>query len=266
MTYDQFKTILQNQSSYESIRNKRFSLGKIIGFTSLAFYIRILLVNYLACRKTRKIKNYFEEWGNDSYSHIKTVEAVGGKLYIEGLKNLAKLNTPAVFIGNHMSSLESMILPAMILPFMEVTYVIKSSLLNYPTLGEILKKVEAITVSRTNPKDDLRKVFDQAGSMLKNGRSIIIFPQQTRSVSFDSKSFNSIGIKLAKREGVPIIPVAIKSDFWSNGKIFKDFGMIDISIPVRVSFGEAFYVNSNGKKEHEMVLDYIQSQLKKWTN
>ncbi len=265
MTYNQFKTMLLNESSYESVGSKKLFYAKIPGFTTLAFYLRILLVNYLACRKTDKIENYFAEWGNDSYCHIRTIEELGGKLYIDGLGNLAKLNKPAVFIGNHMSSLESMILPAMILPFSEVTYVIKSSLLNYPTLGKILKKVEAVTVSRSNPKDDLRKVFDQAGAMLKNGRSIIIFPQQTRSISFDAKSFNSIGIKLAKREKAPVIPIAVKTDFWSNGRILKDAGMIDVSIPVRVSFGEALNVNSSGKKEHEIVLNYIHSQLQKWS-
>ncbi len=264
MTYSEFKLILQNEKTYKSSDNKRFLISIIPGFKTLFFYLRICLVNYIASRKCKKMENYFHEWGRDSYSHIKSVEAIGGKLHLEGFENLEDLNKPVVFIGNHMSSLESMILPAIILPFMEVTYVIKSALLNYPLLGIILKKVEAVTVSRSNPKEDFKKVFDVAGKMLQNGRSIIIFPQQTRSFSFNPRSFNSIGIKLAKKEGVPVIPVAVKTDFWSNGKVIKDFGPVDISKTVRVSFGEPINISSNGKTEHKKVLDYIDSHLKHW--
>jgi len=48
--------------------------------------------------------------------------------------------------------------------------------------------------------------------------SVLIFPQTTRDLRFDPNKFNTLGIKLAKRAKVPVIPVAVKTDAWGMGK------------------------------------------------
>ena len=121
-------------------------------------------------------------------------------------------------------------------------------------------------MSRSNPRDDLKKVFEGAGSMLKNGRSIIIFPQRTRSAELDPDQFSSIGIKLARKSNVPVVPIAIKTDMWRNGRIFKDFGPLDVSKEVYFEFGKPFHVKSNGKNEHENVISFIKSRLNDWNS
>ena len=75
---------------------------------------------------------------------------------------------------------------------------------------------------------------------LKKNISVLIFLQTTRELRFDPKKFNTLGIKLAKRAKVPVIPVAVKTDVWGMGKWIKDFGRFDPSKPVRVSSESRF--------------------------
>ena len=49
---------------------------------------------------------------------------------------------------------------------------------------------------------------------------------------FDPTLFNSLGNKLAKRNNVPVIPLALITDAWGNGKYIKEAGKIDPSKPM----------------------------------
>ena len=57
---------------------------------------------------------------------------------------------------------------------------------------------------------------------LKNGTSVIVFPQKTRAAEFNPEEFNSIGVKLAKRAGVPVQPLALDTSFWGRGKFISE--------------------------------------------
>ena len=196
---------------------------------------------------------------------IQLVENMGGKLTFLGLKNIQKSDGPTVFIGNHMSSLETFLLPALILPFKDMTFVLKKDLMTYPLFGKVLTVFDPITVERTDPREDLRTVLDRGTELLKKGRSIIVFPQQTRTSSVDPKRFNSLGAKLAKRSGSLVVPIALKTDFWGNGRLVKDFGRIDPTKSVFIEFGTPIVVESNGKQAHEAVVNFIQSRVTSWS-
>jgi 1-acyl-sn-glycerol-3-phosphate acyltransferase len=100
---------------------------------------------------------------------------------------------------------------------------------------------------------------------LKAGVSIIVFPQSTRSSAFSPEDFNTLGVKLAARAGVPVIPIALKTDAWGNGRYIKEFGPIDSTKTVHISFGEPMQINGRGTAEHEKVIAFIQDNLGRWT-
>jgi len=56
------------------------------------------------------------------------LERTGGRFHITGMENINKSAGPVLFISNHMSTLETMILPCIIAPHREVTFVVKDSL------------------------------------------------------------------------------------------------------------------------------------------
>ena len=75
---------------------------------------------------------------------------------------------------------------------------------------------------------------------------------------------SSIGVKLAKKAGVPVIPLALQTSAWKNGKFIKDFGGIDAEKDAHFSFGEPIHVKGKGAEEHQMIIEFIEAKLKEW--
>ena len=218
--------------------------------------------------KTRKqaISGLYDTkaWEDSSYYIFRLIEKTGGIFHISGMENIAKENDPVLFIGNHMSTLETMILPCIISPLRPVTFVVKESLVKHPLFGDVMRSRNPIVVGRTDPRKDFEAVMDGGTELLSKGISIIIFPQSTRSREFRPEDFNSLGVKLAKKAAVKVVPVALKTDYWGNGKIIKELGPIDISKQIYFKFGEPFAVTGKGRDDNQKIIDFIQKSLAEW--
>lgn len=231
---------------------------------SVVFYLNMFVIVYKAAMKGKNSILDRVEWAKSSYSIIRSLEDVGVKIEISGLENVEGLDGQCVFVANHMSILETFILPAIILPYKDLSFVIKRGLVRYPVFRHIMLATEAIVVDRKNPRDDLVTVFREGVRKVNAGKSVIVFPQTTRTTVFEPKKFNTLGVKLAKRAGVPVIPIALKTDAWGSGSILRDFGRIDPSIDVHLAFGRPIFIRDRGVEEHGSVVDFIDSNLKRW--
>ncbi len=224
-------------------------------FISIIFKYRPLAVN----------GTYDDEiWARSSYEIVKQLESCGAKFRIEGLDRVRSIDGPAVFVGNHMSTLETIALPGLICPIKPVTYVVKAKLAKGLVWGPIMRSRDPIIVARKDPRADLEKVLREGAEKLARGVSVIIFPQGTRAARFDRAAFNSLAVKLAAKAGVPVVPVALKTDYWGNSPILRGFGPIRRDRPVHIEFGEPMRVEGRGRAEHERCLDFIESRLREW--
>ena len=231
---------------------------------TVVFYLNMFVIVYKAAKKGRHSLLDRVEWAKSSYSIIRSLEDVGVKINISGLENVEGLDGQCVFVANHMSILETFILPAILLPYKDVSFIIKRGLVRYPVFRHIMLATEAIVVDRKNPRDDLVTVLREGVRKVNDGKSVVVFPQTTRTTLFEPKKFNTLGVKLAKRAGVPVIPIAIKTDAWGCGTILKDFGRINPHIDVHLAFGRPIFIRNRGVEEHENVIDFIHSNLKRW--
>jgi len=231
------------------------------------FFILNFIHLVFRTRKQAIIGRYDDKaWVESSYNIFKFVEKTGGKFHISGMGHIAESPEPVVFIGNHMSTLETMILPVIIAPRRRVTFVVKESLIRNPLFRDVMKSRNPIVVGRTDPRKDLEAVMSGGMGLLSKGISIVIFPQSTRSLEFKPEDFNSLGVKLAKKAGVKIVPIALKTDFWGQGKIVKELGPVDSSKPIYLKFGKPFHVTGSGKEENQRVIDFIAKSLENWEN
>jgi 1-acyl-sn-glycerol-3-phosphate acyltransferase len=203
-------------------------------------------------------------WVDSSHRIFRLTENIGGRFHLRGLDHLRTCQPPLIIISNHMSTLETFILPCIIAPYMEVTFVVKDSLVRHPLFGPIMRSRDPIVVKRENPRADFQAVMTRGKELLAGGTSVIIFPQSTRSAVFIPEEFNSMGIKLAKAAGVQAMPVAVKTDFWENGKYLKDLGAVKRNRPIHIVFGRPFSIQGTGKEEHQKVVDFIVSHLREW--
>jgi 1-acyl-sn-glycerol-3-phosphate acyltransferase len=148
--------------------------------------------------------------------------------------------------------------------YIDFSFVIKESLSRLPYFKHIMSSLDAIAVGRTNPKEDLKKVLTEGKRILTEGRSIVIFPQHTRTEDFIPENFNTIGIKLAKSAGVPVVPLALKTDFTKNGRIIRDMGAICPEHEVWYEFGPAVEIEGNGHEQHRKIVEFIKSRVDSW--
>lgn len=254
-----------NLDSYDTPSDRKRMFRDILCFKSRWFFFsRVLNLILNFSRNINKGKYSNIMWCDASFYIIKTIEGCGGKIHIKGMDNISKAQGPVIVIGNHMSSLETFVIPGLVCPKKPATFVVKQSLMDLPRFGTIMKASKAIAVGRKSPIEDFKTVMKEGIELIKSGTSIIIFPQSTRGVEFKPEEFNSIGVKLAKNAGVPIIPVAVKSDFWGNGRILKDIGPIHREKEIRFEFGEPIIVKDNGKQAHQDVINFIVGKLKEW--
>lgn len=234
-------------------------------FPSLYFYFRHLLRIVYYCNRLA-VKGIYDDdkWIYSSLDIMRSLEKTGIKFLVTGMNNIKKADGPVIFISNHMSILETFIFPAIIHPIKRIVYVMKEELVRFPLFGPVSAARDPILVSRKNPREDLMAVLNQGSEKIAKGKSIIIFPQRTRSLFLNPSGFNTLGIKLAKRNNVPIIPVALITDAWGNGKLIKDFGKIDPSKEVKICFGEPMKIIDSGNEEHQKVIEFIKNKFIEW--
>ena len=232
--------------------------------TSFAFYRRFLGIVLKASTKARWGEYDGAAWAKSSIAVLRALERVGVRIEISGVDHFRSVDGPCVFIANHMSMLETMVLPCIIQPFKEVTFIVKKSLLHYPVFKHVMRSRDPVAVGRTNAREDLKEVLQGGAERLQAGRSIVVFPQTTRTVALDPDQFNTIGVKLARKAGVPLVPVALMTDAWGNGRYLKDFGKIDLTKEVHFEFAEPMTIQGRGTEEHEAVIEFITGRHEEW--
>lgn len=253
---------LTEQTTYTTPERSGTWLGRLL--PTQYFYYKIFMIVLKASRKSKRGHYNDEEWVNSSINCIWALEAIGGKFALEHADFYNKLNSACVFIGNHMSVLETFVLPCLIQPFRPVTFVVKESLIEYPFFKHVMRSRKPVVVGRTNPREDLKTVLQEGQKRLEAGISSVIFPQTTRDIVFDPAKFNSLGVKLAKRSNVPVVPIALKTDAWGLGQKHKDLGKIDPSKTVHICFGDPMQVQGSGKEAHQSIVEFIQRKLDSW--
>ncbi len=232
---------------------------------SIMFYARAAAhTGYAACMAGRgRLNNAGLVRG--SHALRRSLESVGVRFEVTGTDALDWHGGPYVFVANHMSALETQILPSILHRGAPCTFVVKSSLLRYPVFGAVLRAFDPIEVGRADPRADLRQVIDEGTDRLRRGISVIIFPQAHRTTTFDRKAFNSIGMRLARAAGVPMVPIALDTAAWSQGRLLKDIGWIKPERTVRLSVGNPIPVGGSGQAAHREVMDFIEARIAEWS-
>jgi 1-acyl-sn-glycerol-3-phosphate acyltransferase len=111
-----------------------------------------------------------------------------------------------VVAANHESFADILVLLAR-LP-LSVRFLAKRSVFSIPVLGWSIRAAGFVPVDRGNRARSLATV-DAALALLKSGRSLVIFPEETRARSDELLPFKSGAALLALRSGFPLLPIGI---------------------------------------------------------
>jgi 1-acyl-sn-glycerol-3-phosphate acyltransferase len=265
--FEEFAILLRSGQPYETPGDFRPNfVNRWLGRFDWWYYSQMVRFVLRAARKARENRYDILACARTSFQSLRNVESCGGRIFITETRHPAAVPGPAVFIANHMSMLETFLFPSILAAFNPtgVAMVVKQSLLEYPAFGPVLRSIHPISVGRKNPRDDLAAVMEGGEQAARDGRSIMVFPQATRKTVIHEDDFNSIGVKLARRAGVPLVPIAIRTDFQGFGGLLKDFGPLERSRTVRVEFAPAMTIQGNGRAEHEQSVRFIVEKVTLW--
>lgn len=189
----------------------------------------------------------------------KLVSDLNIDLRISGKENLPE--GPVVFVGNHQGYGDIPIYCAALDKF-QIGFVAKDSLSKLPIYGEWISLVRSVLIQRDNPKAAL-KTMEEAITLIKNGFSMVIFPEGTRSKSSHMGEFKKGSLRLATKSKVPIVPVSINGTyklFEEKGYMCKNFS-VDFVIhqPIETANLSKEEINALSEKVEEIVRSGIKA-------
>ncbi len=211
----------------------------------------------------------FDRWAQFCFSTVTMPERCGMSVEISGFADRLAHKGPVMYLCNHMSTYETILLPPVLLSFGPFKFVAKNSLAHLPLLGHAADIMGMIGIGRKNPREDLLKLYDVGCRAIGEGNSFLIFPQGTRQDVFSRNRFSSIGAKLAEKAGVPIVPLAVDSRCLPTRKRgwlsrwFKDFGPVDTSRDIRLAAGPLIPCGK-AREMQEACFDWIATKLESW--
>ena len=161
--------------------------------------------------------------------------------YIVGLDHrvIGRENIPAkpcLIVCNHQSTWETI---AVLILFPDVAIITKKELLKVPIFGPFLRLSPMITIDRESGTKAIRKMNEEGAVALSQGRSVLIFPEGTRSEPGAPVEFKRGVELLYGKLDCELLPVAMNSgDFWRPGKQNKKAGTITLTCLPPIPAGE----------------------------
>lgn len=152
----------------------------------------------------------------------------GVSLKVSGEQNLWS-HRPAVFIFNHQSSLDVAVVGSLIRR--DLTGVAKKEAARDPRFAAIGYVTDIVYIDRADARQ-ARAALAPAVERLKQGTSIAIAPEGTRSATPTVGRFKRGAFHLAMQAGVPVVPIVIRNTgelMWRRSLVIRP-GTIDVEV------------------------------------
>jgi len=137
------------------------------------------------------------------------IAIAGGRVEVSGLENMPA-HGGILFVSNHQGAFDILLLLGYV-PGLK-GFVSKKENSRLPIVGTWMKLLHCIFMDRKDLRQSARAIA-RGVSDLQAGRSLIVFPEGTRSKSAVMKRFKDGSFKLATRSGAAIVPLTINGSY-----------------------------------------------------
>jgi 1-acyl-sn-glycerol-3-phosphate acyltransferase len=127
------------------------------------------------------------------------------KVSVIGTENVLS-KEPGIYMANHQSDIDILILLAHVPG--QFRWIVKKELFQIPIFGAAMKKAGYIEIDRKNHARAMISI-EAAARKISEGKSVMSFPEGTRSKNGMVKPFKQGMFHLAIKSGVPIVPISI---------------------------------------------------------
>ncbi len=191
-------------------------------------------------------------WVARTWSRI-LLRACRVKVEIHGIEKIDPAET-YVCAANHSSTFDILVLAAH-LPF-QCRWLAKEELFRIPVFGLALKRAGNIPVNRSNPRKSAASL-KRAAEKIRDGASVVIFPEGTRSSDGRIAEFKRGGFTVAVKSGRPILPVSISGAH----RIMPTKTLIVNPGTIKIVLGEPVPTHGVGRDEQIGLMDEVRRRI-----
>ena len=135
---------------------------------------------------------------------VSRINFTGSSINVTGLENIP--NEAVLFVSNHQSYFDIGVFLGYIPK--PLGFIAKAELSKIPVLNRWMKEYSCVFMDRSDIKKSARAITEGI-EILRSGRSLVIFPEGTRSKCSKMLDFKAGSFKLGTKAKVPIVPVTI---------------------------------------------------------
>lgn len=169
-------------------------------------------------------------------------------------ENLPK-DGPVVYVANHQSYAD-------IVPFVnvlnhQVGFIAKEDLSMIPVFADWVARIRSLFIKRGDARASLDTI-NEGADLVKNGYSLVIFPEGTRSHSNKMAKFKPGALKLATKAKAVIVPVTIRNSY----KVFEETGTATKNVKMDFIVHEPIDTSMLDRKELAVLSDRIEEIIR----
>lgn len=175
---------------------------------------------------------------------------------IEGEDNIPA-SGPIMVYANHQSLVDIVAMFYLFGRHFQMGFIAKEEWRKVNALRTGIEISRSVFLIRNNPREALKAV-SEATELLKNGYSLVIFPEGTRSRCHEMGEFKAAAFKFAERGNVPILPITIDGTY----KIMEEHNSVKYGQTVKLIIHPMVHIETMDKVERKSAYSNIENRIR----
>ncbi len=245
----------------KSFKEKAFSyitFGKIFGHLFLVMEPKIFYHKMLENQGKQKKADEFGFPAVKKWAKF-VVNAAKINIAVEGLEKIPT-DRPVLFTPNHQSYADVPILLHVLKDF-NFGFLMRMQLNKLFAIEQISHILHCVPINQENAREGI-KSLNKTAEQIKNGLSMVVFPEGKRGFSNTPDEFKNGAFKIVQKTGVTVVPIYIRNAFkileGSEGVITPTDVSVTILDPIETSEMNREQVRELNEKVHKIILEESQ--------
>lgn len=248
-----------------SFKDKLFCAKAIV---KIFGHLLVVMEPKIAYHKHLEKKGEQEKADAFGFSAVKNWAAFATKaakvnITVTGLEKIPK-DRPVLFTPNHQSYADIPVLLHALKDF-NIGFLMRKSLNNFFAIEQISHILKCVPIDQSNPRDSMRGL-QKTVEQIKNGQSMVVFPEGKRGSSNTPDVFFNGAFKIVQKTGVTVVPVYLRNVF----KVLEGSNFIitptDVSVTILDPIDTAEMSRADVKQLHDKVYNIMIEESKKYND
>ena len=187
-------------------------------------------------------------WSDKVAKHFKT------NIKVINPENLPE-EGPCVYVSNHQSYADILVLLNVIKH--QTGFIAKEELASIPVFSKWILRIGSLFILRGDARESL-KTISEGVDMIKDGYSLVIFPEGTRSRGGQMGEFKPGSLKLATKAKTVVVPLTINGSY----KMYAEPGQITKNVTIEITVHKPVDTSQMDRKELAGLSEVLEETIK----